>query len=213
MKNKTTTFQILSLVWLISSTAFCQDTDTASAPVNELIPSEILEKCRPSHAELDLLKHLLPQEKYTNEIEFMKTHNPYLLAEIARFGPLSPVQKKQTLIKLQQSFRKLRESRSESVTFQRTAELQRMESIALLLADIIKKTEDPGEKSELKQHLEQLVEKTVVAHQQNQLIELNRLEHEISEMRRMLQLRQSNINKIIEERFNSLLSENHQDNE
>jgi len=151
---------------------------------------------------------------------FYRTHNPDALAELSGRSRQDPLSGKAYFRTLTEHFLEMEQLRAASPEeYERVVQIERMESRSRHLARRIQnlgralggRPADPAalarEREQAKAELRDLLQQTFVVAQQNQLIEVNRLEAEVRELRRLLEERDANQRLILEQRFVELTGE------
>lgn len=152
-----------------------------------------------------------PGVKPSDLWDFYKQHAPDRIQEFERACKTSASKSLTALVEMTDRYLDLEELRQQNPEeYRRLVELEEFESqardLGRRIAALAKSSSDPqdvGYKSLLqtRQQLREVLEKCFERSQQNQLIELNRLEAEVRDLRALLQQRQGARELILQQRF------------
>ena len=166
--------------------------------------------------DLRQLKRLLPANQGTRVVEFFREHNPYLLLEFLRSCRRYPKRVRESRKALHNRYSASIELRkTDPDRFARTLSVNRKQSRCRLLGrdvaelrarlkDVDGLTPMHKELSDKLRSMQTLVAETVREEQRNQIIEINQLQAELREMRRLVQTREEKLDSIIQSRIDSL---------
>ena len=189
---------ILALCLLLPVRAEDADEETRRAVLNR---QEAFRKIEESHPDLKV-----------NELwDFHKHHAPDRIQEFERACKASGGKAQAILVRMADRYLELEELRAHSPDeYKRLVELEELESRARDLgrrvATLARSVRNPGDVGyqslqETRQELRTVLEACFERSQQNHLIELNRLEAEVRDLRALLQQRQGARELILQQRF------------
>ncbi len=189
---------LLTLCLLLPARAEETDEETRRAVQNR---QEAFRQIEESH----------PGLKVSELWDFHKRHAPDRILDFERACKASGGKAQAILVRMADRYLELEELRGHSPDeYQRLVELEKLESRArdlgrrvAALARSVRNPDDVGYKSlqETRQELRTVLEACFERSQQNHLIELNRLEAEVRDLRALLQQRQGARELILQQRF------------
>ncbi len=164
---------------------------------------------------INRLKQRFPEKKYHSAVDFYETNAPWFLIELEETCTERPDEAKNhadQLLARMQHLLTIKKTRPDE--YERLLNMLALQNRCLSLSRKIRnqrrvldqtgRNADNAQLSRSQEELRRVLADIFTATQQNQLIEINRLEAEVREMRRMIQQREVNKESLLESRFKQM---------